>query len=375
MSPQSAPPPRIDVVDPSAFTPPYDHALCAALARAGARVRLQTSSFAYGPVPVPEGYERVERFYRRARGPAGSRRRFAAKLAAHVPDMLRYRRAATAADVVHFQWLTLQPLDVHLLPRARPVVLTAHDVLPREPRPGQLGAQRRLYERVDAVVVHSEHGRGRLVDALGVDPGKVHVVEHGAFEHLTRVPDARPLPPPLADVEQPVVLCFGLMRSYKGIDVLLDAWRELDADAELWVVGMPRMDIAPLRAASPPGVRWVPWFVDDQDLGAYFERADVVVLPYREIDQSGVLFTALAFGSALVLSDVGGFGEVAAQGAATLVAPGDAHALATELARLLARPDERAALREGARRAAAGRYSWDRIARRHLDLYGALAAQ
>jgi len=53
---------RIDVVDPSAFTPPYDHALCAALARTGAVVRLQTSRFAYGGVPKPEGYERVERF-------------------------------------------------------------------------------------------------------------------------------------------------------------------------------------------------------------------------------------------------------------------------------------------------------------------------
>ena len=83
--------------------------------------------------------------------------------------MLRYRRAARAADVVHFQWLPVQHLDGHLLPgrrtasgARRPLVLTAHDVLPREPRPGQLAAQRRLYDRFDAIVVHSEHGRARL---------------------------------------------------------------------------------------------------------------------------------------------------------------------------------------------------------------------
>ncbi len=375
MAPNSSTPPRIDIVDPSAFTPPYDHALCAALARSGAGVTLQTSRFAYGEVPAPDGYERVERFYRHGGGGAGSRRRFAAKMAQHVPDMLRYRRAAAAADVVHFQWLTVQPLDVHLLPRARPVVLTAHDVLPREPRPGQLGAQRRLYERVDAVVVHSEHGRARLVDALGVDPAKVHAIEHGAFEHLTRVPDARPLPADLRAVDKPVVLFFGLLRPYKGVDVLLDAWRALAPDAELWIVGMPRMDIAKLRASAPRTVRWVPRFVPDDELGAYFRRADLVVLPYREIDQSGVLFTALAFGAPLVLSDVGGFGEVAAQGAAALVPPGDAGALAAELGRLLAEPAARAALGEGALRAATGRYSWDEIARRHLDLYASLAAQ
>jgi glycosyltransferase involved in cell wall biosynthesis len=363
---------RIDVVDPSAFTPPYDHALCAALARQGADVRLQTSRFAYGPVAPPVGYERCERFYRRGRGGPRSRRRFAAKLVQHVPDMLAYRRAAAAADVAHFQWLTVQPLDVHLLPRARPLVLTAHDVLPREPRRGQLGAQRRLYERVDAVVVHSEHGRARLVEQLGVAPAKVHVIAHGSFEHLAHSPRERPLPPELAAVKGPVVLCFGLLRPYKGIDVLLEAWREVDG-AELWIVGMPRMDIDALRASAPPSVRWVPRFITDDEIAAYFRRADLVVLPYREIDQSGVLFTALAFGVPLLLSAVGGFPELAAHGAAALVPPGDPPALAAELRRLLADDAARERLAAAARAAAAGPYSWDAIAGEHLALYGSLA--
>src|SRR6202022_892049 len=100
-----------------------------------------------------------------------------------------------------------------------------------------------------------------------------------------------------------------------GIDLLLEAWRSIEG-AELWIVGMPRMDIEPLRAASPPNVRWVPRFVGDPEIAAYFRRADVVVLPYRQIDQSGVLFTALAFGKPLVLTDVGGFSEIARHGAA-----------------------------------------------------------
>jgi glycosyltransferase involved in cell wall biosynthesis len=162
------------------------------------------------------------------------------------------------------------------------------------------------------------------------------------------------------------------MRPYKGIDVLLDAWRAADLDAELWVVGMPRMDIAPLRAAAPASVRWLPRFVADDEIAAFFRRADLVVLPYREIDQSGVLFTALAFGAPLVLSAVGGFPEVAAQGAAALVAPGDPAALADELRRLLGDPSARDELAAGARAAAAGRYSWDAIAAAHLELYGGL---
>src|SRR5258707_1240695 len=102
---------RVQLVDPSAFTPPYDHALSSALARAGADVELVTSRFAYGPVPSADHYRVSERFYRWAPGGPGSRARFAAKLAQHVPDMLRERRHARTADVVHFQWLTVQPLD------------------------------------------------------------------------------------------------------------------------------------------------------------------------------------------------------------------------------------------------------------------------
>jgi glycosyltransferase involved in cell wall biosynthesis len=372
----SSRPLRVQVVDPSAFTPPYDHALCAALARAGADVELVTSRFAYGPVPHADGYAVTEAFYRIAPGAAGSRVRRAAKLAQHAPDMLRYARgSARRADVVHFQWLTVQPLDVHLLPRRAPLVLTAHDVLPREPRPGQLRAQRRLYERVDAVVVHSEHGAHRLRDELGVDPAKVHVIPHGAFVHLAEAPlGDRTLPPELAAVEQPVVLCFGLIRPYKGIDVLLEAWRGID-DAELWIVGLPKMDLAPLRAVAPPNVRFVPRFVGDAEIATFFHRAELVVLPYREIDQSGVLATALAFGSPLLLTDVGGFPEVAASGAAELVPPGDAPALHAALARLLVDPAARDRLAAAARTAArpGGPFAWDTIAARQLALYRALA--
>jgi glycosyltransferase involved in cell wall biosynthesis len=398
----SSSPLRVQLVDPSAFTPPYDHALAGALARAGADVELVTSRFAYGSVPRGGGYAVTESFYRIAPGAAGSRTRMLAKLAQHVPDMVRYRRHARGADVVHFQWLTVQPLDVHLLPprrvagRRRPLVLTAHDVLPREPRPGQLDAQRRLYERVDAVVVHSEHGAARLRDELAIDPAKVHVIPHGAFAHFVpgAVPGAagapaagagdatpplavaappRPLPTELAAVprERPVVLCFGLLRPYKGVDVLLEAWRGID-DAELWIVGLPKMDMAPLRAVAGPNVRFVPRFVADDEIAAFFGRADLVVLPYREIDQSGVLFTALAFGTPLLLSAVGGFPEVAATGAAELVAPGDPAALHAALVRLLADPAARAELAAAARTAAASTYSWDAIATRTLALYQSL---
>jgi glycosyltransferase involved in cell wall biosynthesis len=360
---------HVHVVDPSAYTPPYDHALCSALASAGAQVSLYTSRFAHGAVAPAQGYVRRETFYRAAARVHSARARRVVKLAEHLPDMLRYRHASAEADIVHFQWLAVQHLDAHLLPRGRPLVITAHDVLPREAKLGQAAAQRRLYERFDAVVVHSEHGRRRLTGELGLDPRRVRVIPHGAFSHLAALPrpaSLGPGGPPAGD--RPVVLCFGLMRPYKGIDVLLSAWRGIE-DAELWIAGMPRMDIAPLRAAAPAGVRFIPRFIPEQELPGYFRAADLVVLPYREIDQSGVLFTALAFGRPLLLSDAGGFPEMAATGAARIVRAGDAEALHGALSELLADPARREEMAAAARRAAAGDYSWESVARSTLALY------
>lgn len=369
---------RVQIVDPSAYTPPYDHALCAALAAAGAEVELHTSRFAHGDVPPPDGYTRRQTFYRAAARLRSPRARRVVKLAEHVPDMLRYRRLAGAADVVHFQWLAVQHVDGLLLPAhrtpagaTRPLVLTAHDVLPREARPGRRRAQRRLYDRFDAVVVHSQHGRTRLTRELGVDPARVHVIPHGVFAHLASLAPAAE-PPPTG--ERPVVLCFGLIRPYKGVDLLLDAWRGIDG-AELWIVGAPRMDLAPLVAAAPAGVRFVTRFVSDAQLAAYFRRAALVVLPYRDIDQSGVLFTALAFGKPLLLSDVGGFPEIAAAGAARTFPAGDAAALHDALRALLDDGAVRHALAARAAALAAGELSWRAVAQRTLALYRALRGE
>ena len=364
---------KVQLVDPSAFTPPYDRALAAALGRAGAEVELLTTRFLYGPVPPAEGYRVEERFYRRsaARGleaPA----RLAFKALEHVPDMLRLRRDA-GADVVHYQWLTVPSLDVRLLGPLRPRVMTAHYILPPQPSRRQVRGARRVFGAMDAVVAHSEHSAGRLRDEVGLDPARVHVIPHGAFDYLTRLPEEKPLPAELEGAESPVILCFGLLRPYKGIENLLEAYgRTASSGAELWVIGNPRMDVGPLRRQAEEAggrIRFVTRFVDEAEIPAIFRRADLVVLPYLDAEHSGVLYTGLAFGKPLVLSAVGGFPEVAESGAARLVPPGDTDALAAALDELIEDETARAELAAAATRAATGPFSWERSAQLHLDLY------
>ena len=353
---------RVHLIDPSGDVLPYDHALAEALARQGLDVELVTSRFVHGPSPAPAGYDVSESFYRLATrlGEHSPRRRRAVKLAEHVPDMLRYRRHADAADVRHFQWLPVERIDSYLLPAARPRVLTMHNVIRRE------AVDIRLADKMDAVVVHTRHG----AELLGGGE-RVHVIPHGAFEHLTRQPREEPLPADLAAVERPVVLYFGVIRPYKGVDVLVEAFQQVE-DAELWVVGRPlEVSMEHLRRLAPPGrVRFLDRYVSDAELPAFFRRADVLVLPHRSVDVSGVLFAGLAFGKAMVLSGVGGFREVAEEhGVGVLVPPEDPDALAAAIGRLLSNDAERRGLEERALAAAAGPFSWDRIAAQTASLY------
>ncbi len=368
---------RVKLVDPSAFTPPYDRALAGALAAAGAEVELITSEFLYGPVPEPEGYEVSESFYRRtARRGLEARGRLPLKLAEHLPDMWRLRRRLDG-DVTHYQWLTMPALDHLLVPRKGPKVMTAHYVASPQPKWLELTTAQRTFDSMDAVIAHSENGARRLRDLIGLPDDRVRVIPHGAFDYLTRLPDEALLPIELEGAKEPVILFFGLMRPYKGIDTLLEAFAEVEG-AELWIVGNPRMDLTELveRSQELPGrVRWLPRFIEDREIPAIMRAADVLTLPYRDIEQSGVLYTGLAFGKAMVLSDVGGFGEVARKhDAARLVPPEDPAELASALSDLVSNATERQALEDRAAAAATGPYSWADIARSTIRLYREVGA-
>ncbi len=363
---------RVDLLDPPAYSRPYDHALASALAHEGAEVQLLTSRFAYGEVPAPEGYAVREVFYRHAVGPAGSKLRGLSKLALDVPQMRRYADVARSAagegpDVVHVQWLTVPWLDLRLLPKAVPTVLTVHDPLARGPLPGPAPDLSGL----DAVVVHSDFARSAVIAKHSLDPERVHVIRHGVLGGAR----AGELPPEVGSTALPVVLCFGLIRPYKGLEVLLEAWNGI-TDAELWIVGRPMMDISALQASAPANVRFVPRFVTAAEEAALYERADVAVLPYERSDRfgfSGVLATALGLGKAIVLSEVGGLAEVASLGAARGVPPSDAVALHTALAELVNDRGARARLAAGAADAAREVYSWQAAARATLALYESIA--
>jgi glycosyltransferase involved in cell wall biosynthesis len=327
---------RVVVADPPAFTPPYDHALAAALARAGAEVELLTSRFRFGAVAEPEGYRRRELFYPLSSRLFGrSRLRLPLKVLEHPLGLARL--AVTSADVVHVQWLALPEVDSWLLRHPAPLVLTAHDLLPRRTA-AKTGLWRRAFGRFERIVVHSERGRETLA-AFGVPAGKLRVIPH----------PVTPSDPARAD-DGRTVLALGLVRPYKQLEHAREA--AVRADASLRVAG---------DAAA---------FLSEAEIDRALGESTVAVFPYRpELDQSGALLRALGAGVPAVVYDVGGLGEpVRSFGAGRVVAPDDVDGLAAAIRELIDDDAALAAARAGALRARE-ELTWDASARAHLDLY------
>jgi glycosyltransferase involved in cell wall biosynthesis len=328
---------RVVVADPPAFTPPYDHQLAAALGRAGARVELVTSRFRFGAVPPEDGYRRRELFYPlSARIFRRSPLRLPLKVLEHPLGMAQLR--TTPADVVHLQWLGLPEADRWLLHHRAPLVLTAHDLLPRRTA-HKTGLWRSVFRRFERIVVHSERGRETLA-AFGVPEDQLRVIPH----------PVTPSDPGHYD-DGHTVLALGLVRPYKQLEHAREA--------------VSRIAGASLRVAGDATA-----FLSEAEIDEALSKSTVAVFPYRaELDQSGALLRALGAGVPAVVYDVGGLAEpVRAYGAGRAVAADDVDGLTAALRELLEDRDALDAARAGARRARA-ELTWDASARAHLALY------
>ncbi len=345
---------RVVIADPPAYTPPYDRALAAALARRGVDVELVTSRFRFGDVAAPDGYEAAEWFYPVSSRMGGARLRLALKAVEHPFGMARL--ALAKPDVLHIQWLGAPELDRWLFRPRSAAVLTAHDIIPRRTL-SKTALWRSLFERVARIVVHSERGKAQLA-AFGIPEDKLRVIGHPVFRsEVDRRDDGR------------TALCLGLIRPYKGTEDAVEAVLGVD-DARLLVVGDPRIPLDGLQRTAGERAEWRLGYLPDSDLRRALSESTVGLFPYRaEIDLSGALLQVLGAGVPAIVYDVGGLGEVVGRfGAGAVVPPGDVAAMSTALERLLRDPDALAAARRGAERAR-DELTWDASAAAHLDLY------
>jgi glycosyltransferase involved in cell wall biosynthesis len=224
------------------------------------------------------------------------------------------------------------------------------------------------------VVVHSRQTVDRLSE-FGIDREKIVRIPHAVFDS----PAGGAVEPPAGNT----LLFFGLIRRYKGLDVLVAALPEIRRrvpDVRLVVAGDPLEPIAPVqRLADSLGVadaiEWQLEFVPDSEVAPLVAAAAIVVLPYREIESSGVLALAFGHGRPAVVSDLGAVGDAVREfGAGRAVPAEDPAALAAACAELLTDRDELRRAYEGALTARAA-LTWEEAARAHEELYEELVGK
>jgi glycosyltransferase involved in cell wall biosynthesis len=295
------------------------------------------------------------------------RQRYPTNLLA-IASILRKINAINPA-VVHvlsgFLWMDLA---LPLLCR-RAVVTTVHDahIHPGD-REGSALGHSLSWNYATQVSVHAEAIKRQLIEDRGVNADKIHVLPHGTYDFYLRWAEE--------PAEEPAntILFFGRIWDYKGLQYLIEAEPLITArvpNARIVIAGRGE-DFGKYERMMIHRERFVVlnYRIPDEQVARLFQSASVVVCPYIEASQSGVLAIANAFGKPVVATTVGGIPEMIAHGkTGLLVPPRDAHRLADAVVAILQNQALKKEMSQHALRQAQTELSWTSIAERTMQVY------
>ena len=300
---------------------------------------------------------------------------------------LHVRRAAPADRVVHFQFFRRERVEALFLTFLKlagaRIVYTAHNILPHERSRMDVFFKGLVYRKVDRIIVHSAFIQEELESQFPRTVGKIRVIPHGNFNHYV------PASPPSKEaaraalglsLEKPVLLFFGYIRPYKGLDLLLEAFAALQekrGDVQLVIAGSPSSE--GLREQynqqinqlpQPDAVFFHDRFIDHEEVPTYFAACDLVVLPYRNIYHSGIVHLAYSFGRPVLTTNTGDFSETVEQGRSGFVLESNGmEQLAIAIEALIQDPHHLQEMGTHARSLSDSKYSWADIGRQTRHVY------
>lgn len=279
-------------------------------------------------------------------------------------------------------------LLLHLLRRLGiKIVYEAHNVIPHE-ADNMSGALRKIYTLTHATIVHAQANKDDLVKEYRMDPGKLHVIPGGSYTAFydDYIPDTAKsrLKQELGMAPEIFTLIFfGYIRAYKGLDLLLQAFALLQTrkiPVQLAIVGEPVEDFCKYdrllkSLPKPEHVLLKLEYVDTSLASRYLMASDVVVLPYRNVHQSGVVYIAYAHRCPVIATRVGGLPELIEEGkSGLLIPPDDIDSLGLAIESLVREPGRAREMGEYAFRLSTEKHawSWNNAASKTLALYSAL---
>lgn len=322
----------------------YDYSLCKGLIKAGQRVKLYTSD---AGTSIPQGIEVIETF----RGVYKNDK----KLLQAIKWLLAlYKSISDArrfgANIVHFHFFGNNPL-YHLNVRfARlwgfKVVATIHDV-ESFASDNNKDAMHGLLSLLDGIVVHNETSKKEVFEILGKKSKRVSVIPHGNYldyiGQKTTKHEARARLNLSEDCK--LILFFGQIKKVKGLEIAIKALALLKKTVpnvklliagKMWKDSIAYYDMFIKELNLNDSVIFHLGYIPQDKVDNYYYAADVIVLPYRKIYQSGVLLMAMSYGIPIIASDLPGMKEVVKDEENGLLFPVDDHeSLARAIARII----------------------------------------
>lgn len=217
-------------------------------------------------------------------------------------------------SVIHFQWFKWPRLDflvlivLKLLFKNCTYVFTAHNVLPHDSGLKFYEIFKKIYTKIDKIVVHDNSTKSEIVTRFNILESKISVIPHGILDFSTNVQSK-------TQKENVITFSFlGHLSMYKGIDILIETWsnyKELNNNPNIKLViagkSSSKSISDKLKTLSVFDNVYVnDNFLSNEEFNLYLDKSDVVILPYLNISQSGILLTSLARKKAVIVSNVGG---------------------------------------------------------------------
>lgn len=263
-------------------------------------------------------------------------------------------------DVLYYPMIHPWTPIINMYIKNVPKIITLHD-----PRPHK-GEQNIILEKIsnrsirqaDRIVILSNIFKEIIIN-LGVNPAKIDVIPLGEFSYYMQKNNK--------DKKEfnNTILFFGRILKYKGIEVLLRAFKLIKQevkDARLLIVGSGDITEYKPLIDDLEDIEVINRWIKDEEVGNFFTKADFLVVPYIDASQSGVIPLAYAYSMPVIASRIGGIPEQVDEGkTGFLVKPGDEYELAKKCIELLNNHDLIIEMGENAYKKTLNEMSWDHV--------------
>jgi len=218
----------------------------------------------------------------------------------------------------------------------------------------------------DRIIVHGQAHK-QYVAAKGISSRKIRVISLGALSHFASLRQED------VETQRGNILFFGRILPYKGIEYLIQAGKLIERqfpEVTITIAGDGSFGKYERMVKGDDHFIVRNTFIPDEEVAQFFQKASLVVLPYTDGSQSGVVSIAGAFKKPVVVTDVGNFSEMVEDGkTGFIVPPKDTNALAEAIIKLLKDDKLRQEMGENASRIVMGKFSWDNIAQKTIEVY------